>query len=467
MRNKIIAIFGAIILFAVWSCSDEALITDSGFMKTDTRAELTDEVPIQLSTFKLDSVITSSQGVVWVGKAKKPVIGDICSESFIKLAPPAHINDWQWLEKERYDSVEIVLRHTGSYEGDTMQNLIINVSHLNKVTRKNPLNQEEIDSIYNYIKMVEHQTAFYNADTSFHAGALLGKHLFKPRPHGKARINFRLDDNFGKELVKFVKKFRKEDIIGAEKYFQEYVMGGINISFEDNAKSLCAFLTDSVKIILHSHISGINAIKRQRVMTVENKKMQFNKVWNENVDEPFQALQNRWNNVTEVEGDNHSFVFEGLGYYTRINFPSLESVTSKADYAHIAKATLTLFAEKGSFDKRRIPVTFFLSTIGRSNETENAIPVVNSTHNTVYAQLHYDPFDQNYVYYTYDLTYYINSRLNQDIVSTDGLFLTWSPICDPMNYSYMVFNGHNMPQDKKRFRSKLDIIYYYFDREER
>ncbi len=467
MRNKIIAIFGAIVLFAVWSCSDEALVTDSGFLRSETRAEQTDEVPIQLSTFRLDSIVTSSQNVVWVGKVNKPVIGDICSESFIKIGKPLHTNDWTWLSKEKYDSVEIILRHTGAYEGDTMQNLIIYVNHLNRVAKQSELNPEKKDSIYNYIKMVEHQKEFYNTDTSFHAGKRIGKHLFKPRPHAKQRINFRLDDDFGKEIVEFIKKYRGKDITGSDRYFQEYVLGGINLSFDESAKSLCAFRSDSVKIILHSHVSGINSIKRIREMTLDNPKMQFNKVWNENMEKPFDTLQNQWETITEVEGNHHSFEFEGLGYYTRINFPSLELITSKSDYAHIAKATLTVYVERDSYDKRRIPYTFFLSTIGRSNEFENSIPVVNSAHNTVYAQLHYDPFDLNQVYYTFDLTYYINSRLNQDIVPTDGLFLTWGTTYNPMNYNFMVFNGNDMPKDKLRYRSKLDIIYYYFDREDR
>lgn len=461
MRNKIVAILGAIILFAVWSCSDESLQMDSSFIHSNSRAEHTDEVAIQLSTFKLDSVLTSNQGVVWVGKANKPVIGDIRSESFMKMTSPVRTDKWEWLKKERYDSIEIVLRHTGAYEGDTMQNLILNVNHLY-------YGRILVDSVgttsYDYIRFKQRQNAFYNVD-SFHVGKNLGRHLFKPRPHSKPRITFRLNDDFGKLLVDFIKNNKKNGA-EAEKYYYEHILGGINISADKSSKSLCAFLSDSVQIILHSHVSDITNTKRMRVLTISDIDKQFNHVWNENMDAPYETLTTRRKQVTESEGGKHSVQFEGLGYYTRINFPTLNNVLDQNLYAHVAKATLTLYAEKGSFDKKRVPPTFFLTEINEDNVLGNI--VINNTRNVVFAQRHYDTFELDNIYYTFDLTYYINSRLNNEFLKpTDGLVLTWANGMNPMNYNFMNFMGHDVPTGMERFRSKLDITYYYYDREDR
>lgn len=464
MRNKTIAILSAIILIAVCSCSDEALQMDSIFLHSYSRAERTDEVAIQLSTFRTDSVLTSSQGVVWVGRANKPILGDICSSSFIKLCPPSRTGTMEWLKKERYDSVEIVLRHTGSYEGDTMQNLVINVNHLKYGPIK--LNKSDTASVmsYDYIRFAESQTSFYNVD-SFHVGKPIGRHLFKPRPHAKPRITFRLDDDFGKSLVEFIKNNKVADD-NVSKYFYEKVLGGINISADKNAKSLCAFRSDSVQIILHTHVSDITNTKRTRVLTITEPEKQFNHVWNENMDKPYDTLTSLRRQVTEQEGGFHSAQFEGLGYYTRINFPALNTVLDQNLYAHVVKATLTLYADRKSIDKYRVPPTFFLSEINEFNVEGS--PVINSNRNIVFAQRQYDTFDLDNISYTFDLTYYINTRLsNEYLKPTEGLYLTWGGSMNPMNYNFMSFMGHEVPVGMEHCRSKLEITYYYYDREDR
>ncbi|MCQ2200748.1 MAG: DUF4270 family protein [Bacteroidales bacterium] len=446
MRNKILAILSAIILISVSSCSDDVLFLDSSFVKTNAMAEHTDVIPVQLSTFRLDSVLTSNQNVMWVGRAKKPIIGNICSESFIKVGQPQLIETREWAAKERYDSIEIVFRHTGKYEGDTMQNLTLNIKRLAQP-----------------IRFAKNESAFFNLRT-FSDSSSIGRHTFKPRPHTLPRVHFRLDDEFGKELVKFVRENRVTSEATAMAF--EKQLGGIKVTYEGDAKSLVAFRADSMKIILHSHISDVVNFKIQRVLPIIEPEKQYNRVWNEDMDEPYDNLVSRRRQVTEDEGGHHSVMFEGMGFYTRINFPSLETVVDKNYYAHIVKATLTLYAEIDSYDKYRVPPTFILRETNRYNVFGNA--VINNARQIVPAIRHYNSIDRNDLYYTYDLTYYINSRLATEYIEpTDGLVLTWDGVENPVNYDFMVFNGHGVTGSREQYRSKLDIIYYFYDREER
>lgn len=446
MRNKILAILSAIVLISVSSCSDDVLYLDSTFVKTNSRAEHTDEIPVQLSTFRLDSVLTSNQNVMWVGRAKKPIIGNVCSESFIKVGQPQILETSKWAPKEKYDSIEIVFRHTGNYEGDTMQNLTLNIKRLAQPLR-----------------FAKNEQQFYNV-RYFRDSTSVGRHTFKPRPHTLPRVHFRLDDEFGKELVKFVRDNKVTSNATASAF--ENQLGGIKVTFEGDAKSLVAFRADSMKIIIHSHISDVVNYKIQRVLPIIEIEKQYNRVWNEDLDEPYDNLISRRRQVTEDEGGHHSAMFEGLGYYTRINFPTLETVVDNNYYAHVVKATLTLYAEKDSYDKFRVPPTFLLRETNRYNVFGTAI--INNTRQIVPAIRHYNSMDRNDVYYTYDLTYYINSRLATEYIEpTDGLVLTWDGVENPMNFDFMAFNGHGLAESHEQYRSKLDITYYYYDRENR
>ena len=117
---------------------------NDSYMKNHTYAEMTDATPLQLSTFRLDSVQTSAQNTAWVGKAKKPVIGTIHSDAYMMLSEPSRVTSlvisggtnggYSWIQngKEVYDSCTIVLCHSGLYEGDTTQNFEIVVKRLDE-----------------------------------------------------------------------------------------------------------------------------------------------------------------------------------------------------------------------------------------------------------------------------------------------------------------------------------------------
>ncbi|MCF0191637.1 MAG: DUF4270 family protein [Marinilabiliaceae bacterium] len=441
MRNIISFITFSLVLFIAFACSDEDFVMSRSFINSNTYSEQTEEVAIELATFKLDSVLTSSQNTAWVGRCKKPIIGNIVSESFVKIGMPAFV---EWERKERYDSVEFILRHTGAYEGDTMKEMTIDIHRLAQP-----------------IRFAESETYFYNK-REFRDSISIGKYTFKPRPKSRPRVHFLLNDEFGQELVSFIKNVT---VMGTsvEKSF-EAMLGGIKLTAGDESQSLLAFRADSVKIILHSHISGLERKKIKRIFSITENEKQFNRVWNEEVETPFDRLTSRTVQVKESECDSlrHSPTFEGLGYYTRINFPSLEDVVNRTQYAHVVKATLTLCVEKGSFDKYRIPNTFYLTEVNRFNVLGNF--VIDNSRSVARAQVYRNILDESQLYYTFDLTYYINSRLSQGYIEpTDGLVLTWGSGMSPTNYDFMVFNGHGVMEN----RSKLDITYYYYDRIDR
>lgn len=439
-RHYIFALFTAIAA-TIAACSDDDFRMNSSFIDTATYAEFTDKTPIELSTFRLDSVLTSGRRKVWVGQFNRPVLGDIHSESFVRLSQPSR---YEWAVKEKYDSVTMVLRHTGEYEGDTMQHITVDVRRL---AEKLEFRDEKVREIYN--------VATYRDSTS------IGSFTFKPKPHNRPRVRFRLNDDFGQELVKFIKDNKSTSADQLSRRFENF-LGGIKITYNGKASSMLAFLADSVKIVLHSHMPLMHRKEIERTLYMTNSELQFNHTWNDNMDTPYETLTQRYKQVREGEGGTHSAMFEGLGYYTRINFPTLAEMQNQNVYSHVVKATLKLYPERDSYDKHRIPETFFLTEINRGNVLQNA--VINSSQRRVAATLVNNILDEDEAYYSIDLTYYINMMLSKEYIDPeDGLVITWGNGMSPTDYNFMVFNGHG----KTRYKSKLEIYYYNYDKEDR
>ncbi len=438
VRN-IFAIFAACIALAVSSCSDDDFVMNSSFLSSNTYAVYTDQTPIELATFRLDSVETSGKGIVWVGTANKPVIGNIHSESYVKLSEPTYA----WVTKEKYDSITIVLRHTGDYQGDTTKSITI-----------------EIEQLDQPIRFAENESSFYNVRT-FRTRKSIGKHTYTPRPNSHPRVRFRLDDDFGQELVDLVKANNSLASDQATTAFENF-LGGIKITYDGEPSSLQAYIADSVHIVLHSHIPLMEKSRIQRRLEITETEKQYNYVWSDGADEPYNSIANRYSQVTESEGGLHSVMYEGLGYYTRVNFPTLEVWMTENLYSHIVKAQLKIYPERDSYDKHYFPDTFYLTEINKGNVLGNV--VYNSSGYAVYSTLYNNILDENDVYYLVDITYYINTILSQEYIESGaGLVLTWGSEMDPTNYHFMLMNGNGTV----KYHSELQIYYYNYDKEER
>lgn len=456
------------ISIAFISCSNDSILVDTIFANSGTYTEYVDQTPIELATFRLDSVQTSGRGTVWIGHHKKKVIGDVYSQSYVRLEveekatavphnqtyepTPYLFDSYDWAQKEKYDSVTIVLYHTGAYQGDTTKAMTINVKRLAQ-----PL------------KFAENEKTFYNVRT-FRDSTSIGSFRFVPRPHSRPRLRYRLDDSFGRELVSFIKanKANKTDV--RDQNF-EHFLGGIKLESGDDAKSLLAFANDSVRIMLHSHITDVDKIKITRKLVVSDftKQFQFNSIWTENEDSPYDCINHRSEQVNEKDGGQHSVMFEGLGYYTRINFPTIRTIADHSYFSHIVRANLVLYPERNGYDKHNFPQYFYVASVNKGNvsptiDQGHAVlkTVTTSLGTPSIAKLHNNLTDPNDVYYTIDITNYLNTVIaSGNIDVNEGLVLSWSGVINSADYNFMIFNGRT----KNKYYSYLELYYYNYDRE--
>lgn len=445
------------------ACSDDDFMMNDSFAKSDSYAEMSDATPLKLSTFRLDSVMTSGQKTLWVGKTfrlgnrKKndpTPIGTMHSETYFRVAEPVMngvISGYGWLRgKEHYDSCTVVLYHTGQWVGDTTQVFDIQVKRLTQ-------RLEFAD---------EHESAFYNVRSFATEDDPVGHFIFKPRPVTRPRLRFRLDDSYGLAVRDFIISTNnlKQDMV--RQTFEDFFKG-FQISCREtshNCDALLAFNADSVRLTLHSHLADMQGTKLERIFALTDANKQFNHVWNDGIAPAFQPLTQRYKQVEEAaDNDFHSLIYEGLGYYTRINFPNLDNLKNQYAYQHIVKAVLRLYVEEESYDKYKIPSSFYFFEVNKGNVIQSQVKA--SSGAPTQGHLVYNPYDRRKMYYEADLTYYINTLLSQQSYDENtGLVITWGNGMSPTNYDYMLFKGRGTDDIT---RSELDITFYYYDVEVR
>ncbi len=437
--HKLISIISILLCLLLVRCSSDDFIMNDSFIKSNTYAVYTDQIKMELATFRLDSVETSGKGIVWVGQCEKPVIGTIHSESYVKLGETSYT--WP-VDYEKYDSVTIVLRHTGDYQGDTTKAITVDIHRLAQP-----------------IRFAENESSFYNVRT-FRDSASVGSFTFIPRPHSRPRVRFRLNDDFGEELMNFIIDQRSNSSDVATRNFENF-LGGIKITYDGEPESLQAFDADSVFITLHSHYRDMNRTRNySRRFEITEKEKQYNYVWNDGEDEPYDGITQRYQEISETDGGNHTVMYEGLGYYTRVNFPTLSTLMTENSFSHIVRAQLKIYPERDSYDKHYFPSTFYAYEINKGNVLGNM--VYNSYGNAVTATLYNNILDENEVYYVIDITYYINMIMSQAYIEEgDGLVFTWGSAMDPTNYHFMLFNGASAA----KYYSELEVYYYNYDKE--
>lgn len=428
------------------SCHNEDFWIEPSFIDSGAYAEATDIVPIEMSTFRLDSVMTSGQNLAWVGKHSKPVIGDVCSEAIMRMTDPS---SYGWNTKEKYDSITITLIHSGDYQGDTLVPMTINIHRMAQPVR-----------------FAEREYAFYNV-REFRDSTSIGEFRFRPRPHSRPKLRYRLNDDFGRELFAFIRANNSVNAALAKKNFESF-LGGIKLVYGDDTENIMAFKTNEIVISLHTHLNFMEYNRITRTLTVESDSktgtpLQYNSVWTENTVTPYDKLTERYKQVTEKEGNLHSVMFEGLGYYTRINFPTMDEILSQAEYKHIVKAELYLYPEHGSYDKRNFPNHHYLSVLNKGNVITESVNASVAGGRSI-GLLVYNRYDEKDVYYVSDITYYLNKAMEKGYVDRDeGLLVTWNSGMAPTDYNFLLFNGRG----KNKYYSYMKLYYYNYDKVDR
>ena len=266
-----------IIFCSIVSCYDENNTFGNRLVDSDLRNISMDTSSITVTAVLIDSLETSGKQVVLAGKYMHPLWGSISAASYIPYLRPQYSTESD--VTVQFDSLILLLSTNKNFVGDTTQQQRYSI-HL--LSEKVVLN----DNGY-----------LYNNSSFAYEPEPLTVYSFIPRPRTSEKLEIRLPDKLGKDLLT---RFHNHDESVAVNHFEDYFKGIVIIPDEQQSYSLLGFqVADSLSaLILHYHIeSGYE--NHQKLFFSPNTATQFNQLQHDRHDTPEYGTYSGYNTLPD------------------------------------------------------------------------------------------------------------------------------------------------------------------------
>ncbi|MGQ1889370.1 DUF4270 family protein [Thermophagus sp. OGC60D27] len=419
------------------SCSEGDLSIGDGFVTTDTYTAIVDTFSLQLSTIKMDSVETSSTGVAITGYTSDEYSATKAASFFQVINDANSIND-----KEQFDSICLILSHNGFYRGDTSSLFTINVHRL----------EEEIETNDSW--------TLCNYDSFKYSETPLATYRYTPEPNDERTISIRLDDELGKTLMDTL----QNDVNLTTSEFTDWFKGLALIPDTTSNNLILGFEagTDSIYLRLYTHRIDLEKVENHFDFPLSETSLQFNHIKSYPVNSALENLDSYKKKLKTQNLNNTAIQEAGTGYFTRIDIPGISSMKALQQKGRIVKANLTIGIDAATFEYQEPPETIYLLEADKINQVAGY--VINSSDYSVTGTLTTSSalYERDW-YYTFDITYFLNALVDEEITSDGtGILIAYSEEDLQGSCYKMLFDGYDSAESKTR----LNVFYYYYDIED-
>jgi len=365
-----------------------------------------DTSTVTISTVRYDSVMTGGPDRMLVGRYVDPYLGKMVATAF--LQPTAQSSISIPLEAV-YDSLELSVQYyrdankqAYSY-GDTTKLMNFSVHALT----------EDILS----------KNVYYNVDKTPFDSIPIGSISFYPRPFSNGTLHIKLSDALGANIFTQA----KANLITSNERWIEILKGVMITSKPTDNGSVIGFqhVSDSTAIQLHYHTTGLDGITKG-VVTFKNTAA-YNQILGDRSKTSLAALpNNRRNALPSALSGEKSFIQEGVGIMTRVDFPNIRSLKD-TKYSVSNRGFLRITPIKQSithFFPAPPQLHVFLcdknnAFLGQLTNLQGSSAIVGSYVNDLI---------NNTEYYSFDVSGYITQILNSTAIENPGLMLVTSAL---------------------------------------
>jgi hypothetical protein len=349
----------------------------------------------------LDSVPSSALNdpAMIIGSYFDSQIGNVSASSFFRVGVASA--RYSIHDSAVFDSLKLFLAYNNYYAGDTTKPFTMTVHRLTGSLKPN-------DDGY-----------FYNNDSVAAMSEVLGSTTFKPSPHSTDSIWITLDENLGRELFGLMKdnnaKVREND------YFIQYLKGFM-VRYVDNDSVILGFkfpksesstFKPAMRIFYHykdeNVVNQIYDFKADWADLNSQMYIQFNRITLRNKVFPLPTVQTA--KLASAELNNRSLVLGGLGIVTRIEIPYIKNLRLLGDNLQILRAELELQPVRNTYNKIPLPAGINLYTTDDRNRWGTALS--NNRGDALTGNLVTDMLYQEDTYYTFDISSFLISKLNE------------------------------------------------------
>ncbi len=432
---------GVLLIIALWviSCSDGELEIGDRFIDSETYSSVIDTFSLQLSTMKVDSVITSATGVALLGKATDIESGEITSDAFFKIAKTGDTFNTD----EVFDSLTLVMKHSGYHYGDTAALFSFKVFLLSEEPEF-----EDNGKLYNTSR------AKYNPDP-------IGVRTYIPEPNNvdETEVEIRLSDELGQLLTDTL----KEGSGLTPSDFDDWIPGIALIPDTVNNRAVIGYKAsaDSIYLRLYTHLTLIEEKEIYHDFPLISPDYQFNRIKGDPGTSALLKLDSYKKLLPEQEFQYTALQQGGVGYFTRVDFPGVNTMQTLREEGHIVKAYLILEVKEDTYPYKDPPPLLSLLEVDRVNQFKGYL----SDGNGQSVVAHLESTGKMYEYearYTFDITHFLNGMVEADVIP-DGTGVAVALPEESLSGTVdrVVFSGYGLPGTE----TKLKVFYYYYDKE--
>lgn len=437
MHKFLIVLFLGFLAISCDSDKDQGeFVVGSDYLALKNKVISIDTVTVNVSTIKLDSLITSGESRILVGNYDDPLFGKVKAASYFQLSTSSYNLYSKNSDTEAtgyvYDSIAMILRYDDYSYADTTQVQALNV---HRVLAKFKPNVED--------------KSFYNNSSLNYGSASLGTINYKPKPMGNDSITIKLDNEFGLELFN---KFKNNEIANAEE-FTDYLKGFALTSESAASNSVIGFNLSSVLRLYYSKGKGDTESSYTMDFTISDGSKQFNAISSDRLGTLIQDLPLSKVSLPSAFTGNKGFVQSGTGIVLRVDFPYIKNLKYLSEKGAIVDAKLIMKPVKNSYSKM-FPLPESLSVYIVDNLNRIRSKLVNSDSESLVATLYdgNDEFDEA-VGYQVSLGAFLQKEMLKESDAKSGLLFTLPELSKVVNRVVLA------DQAGKENKMKLQIYY--------
>lgn len=407
-----------ILLAGLPSCYDESTTFGETLVDSSFRNITADTATVTVTNVRIDSLETSGTNTILVGQYTHSLWGTITSMSYIPYERPTYGTDIE--ETVVLDSLMLKLHYNGYYLGDTtlMQTLSVY-----------PLKEKVVLNDNDYL--------YSNASFAYGAEAL-GSKTFKPHPGRGEPVEIRLSDELGRQLLS---RFHNRDESVSVDLFEEYFKG-IAVVPDASNKTLLGFsVGDTLSAItLYYHIKDEHG-NPQTLVFSPNTSTQFNHFDHDRSGTLLPAAATKNEEITSAQLGDRGFLFGGLGWYTRLEFPHLNNIMQQGVQVDVQNAILRIYPEVGTYSEyNSLPDSIYLYIADENNVVTEAVTDYLGTEVQGGVLVRDDAFPEN-TYYYFDVSSFMQQELGAFGINKHNLQLVFPSASYNSTFKNLTFSS--------------------------
>ena len=437
MKNNGIII--SFLFLLILSCSIDmqdmpTLVVGQDFTNSEVRVISIDTFDVELTTFKFDSIMTSSTNRVLLGQYEDSYFGKIRSSSFFEL----NGSNFNIHDDAVIDSVGLVLGYDNYFYGDTTKVSTIKIHVLTDFLKSD-------------------DNAFYNTSNVPYNPTSTMSFQYYPEPTTDS-LYIPLPINFGNNIFQTI----VDDIDTNEDLIQAFKGLSLQPGEQDDA-SIIGFskLINKTYVRFYYNIPNENRTDERTfdLYINPNPISCYNKIENIEPNTNLTPLTNQEVNLNSTATNNISYFQSGTGYVTRIRFPTIRDIFNISGEGTVLSANLQLKPKKSSYSDI-LPIVDSLSIYIVDQNNLISSQMVHS-YGEAYAKISYNNEEFNELYYNIPVLRYVDRKIYQSPIVDDALILL--PKNNSASVNRILFADTNLTQG---FTTKLIITYAIYEDEE-